>query len=43
MARSRIGIWFPGAKGGVATTALVGLAALKKGLIGGAGLVSQLP
>lgn len=43
MARSRIGIWLIGAKGGVATTALTGLTALKKGLIGNAGLVSQLP
>jgi myo-inositol-1-phosphate synthase len=43
MARSRIGIWLIGAKGGVASTALVGLAALKKGLIPQAGLVSQLP
>src|SRR5277367_3506699 len=43
MARSRIGIWFIGAKGGVATTAQVGLIALKKGLIGNAGLVSTLP
>jgi myo-inositol-1-phosphate synthase len=43
MARSRVGIWLIGAKGGVASTALVGLTALKKGLIGNAGLVSQLP
>ena len=43
MARSRIGIWLVGAKGGVASTALVGLAALKKGLVGEFGLVSQLP
>src|SRR5205085_1430380 len=43
MARSRVGIWLIGAKGGVASTALVGLCALKKGLIGNAGLVSQLP
>jgi len=43
MARSQIGIWFIGAKGGVATTALVGLIALRKGLTTGAGLVSQLP
>ncbi|MBI3838617.1 MAG: inositol-3-phosphate synthase [Planctomycetia bacterium] len=43
MARTRIGLWLIGAKGGVATTALVGLTALKKGLIGPAGLVSQLP
>jgi myo-inositol-1-phosphate synthase len=32
-----------GAKGGVATTAIVGLCALKKGLTGDSGLVSQLP
>jgi myo-inositol-1-phosphate synthase len=43
MARSRIGVWLIGAKGGVASTAQVGLAALKKGLIANAGLVSQLP
>lgn len=43
MARARIGIWLVGAKGGVATTATVGLVALKKGLIGNAGLVSELP
>ena len=39
----RIGLWFIGAKGGVATTAITGLVALKKGLIGEAGLVSALP
>ena len=43
MPRSRIGIWLIGAKGGVASTATVGLVALKKGLIGKAGLVSELP
>ncbi len=43
MARDRIGIWLVGAKGGVATTAIVGLCALRKGLIGPAGLVSALP
>ncbi|MGE0608289.1 MAG: inositol-3-phosphate synthase [Pirellulales bacterium] len=43
MARSRIGVWFIGAKGGVASTATTGLVALSKGLIGNAGLVSQLP
>jgi myo-inositol-1-phosphate synthase len=42
MARRRIGVWLVGAKGGVASTAQVGLAALKKGLISNAGLVSQL-
>ena len=39
----RIGIWLIGAKGGVATTTIVGLCALRKGLIGDSGLVSQLP
>ncbi len=43
MARSRIGIWLIGAKGGVATTAMVGLNALKRGWIGPVGLVSALP
>ncbi|HEV2971320.1 MAG TPA: inositol-3-phosphate synthase [Pirellulales bacterium] len=43
MAHARIGLWLIGAKGGVATTTLTGLTALKKGLIGNAGLVSALP
>ena len=43
MSNSRIGIWLIGAKGGVASTAIVGLAALKRRLVGAAGLVSQLP
>lgn len=43
MTQPSIGIWLIGAKGGVATTAIVGLAALKRGLTGAAGLVSQLP
>ena len=43
MAQNRIGIWLIGAKGGVATTTIVGLTALKEGLIGSAGLVTQLP
>jgi myo-inositol-1-phosphate synthase len=43
MANPKIGIWLVGIKGGVASTAIVGLAALKKGLVGNAGLVSQLP
>jgi len=43
MARSRIGIWLIGARGGVATTSIVGLLALKKGLVGDQALVSQLP
>jgi len=40
---SRIGIWFIGAKGGVASTAILGLAALKRGLIAPVGLSSCLP
>jgi myo-inositol-1-phosphate synthase len=43
MARSRIGIWLVGAKGGVAATVLVGLTALKKGWMQPVGLVSALP
>ena len=43
MARRKLGVWFIGAKGGVATTVTVGLVALRKGLTGNAGLVSQLP
>jgi myo-inositol-1-phosphate synthase len=43
MARRRIGVWFVGAKGGVATTSITGLLALKKGLTGTQGLVTQLP
>ncbi|MGA2032192.1 MAG: inositol-3-phosphate synthase [Thermoguttaceae bacterium] len=43
MAKGRIGIWLVGARGGVASTAIVGLTALKKGLIQGTGLVTELP
>ena len=43
MARRKIGIWLIGAKGGVATSVTVGLAALRKGLAGNAGLVTELP
>lgn len=43
MASRRIGIWFIGARGGVASTTIIGLAALKQGLIGNDGLVSTLP
>ena len=43
MARRKIGIWFVGAKGGVATSATLGLVALRKGLAGNGGLVTQLP
>ncbi len=43
MGRSRIGIWFIGARGSVATASAVGLAALQRQRIGNAGLVSELP
>ena len=43
MARARIGVWLVGARGGVATTSVLGLTALRKGLAGHQGLVSQLP
>lgn len=43
MAASRIGIWLIGAKGGVAATAAVGLAALKQQQMAATGLVSELP
>jgi myo-inositol-1-phosphate synthase len=38
----RIGIWLIGSKGGVAITTIVGLIALKKGLVAPTGLVSHL-
>ena len=43
MAQAEIGIWLIGARGGVATSAIVGLCALKRGLVGQMGLVSELP
>lgn len=43
MARRRLGVWIIGAKGGVATTVILGLVALRKGLAGQEGLVSELP
>jgi len=43
MARRKLGIWIIGARGGVAATVCVGLAALKKGLAADQGLVSKLP
>jgi myo-inositol-1-phosphate synthase len=42
MAKRRIGVWFIGAWGGVATTVIVGLLALKRGLTGTTALVSAL-
>ncbi|MBN1908240.1 MAG: inositol-3-phosphate synthase [Pirellulales bacterium] len=43
MSRPRFGIWLIGARGGVATTSIVGLAALKQKLVEPTGLVSGLP
>jgi myo-inositol-1-phosphate synthase len=43
MARRKLGVWFIGAKGGVATTVTIGLVALRKGLAENVGLVTQLP
>jgi myo-inositol-1-phosphate synthase len=43
MANSHVGVWLIGAKGGVASTAILGLAALKRGLTDSAGLATQLP
>jgi len=43
MSQRRIGLWFVGARGGVAATVALGLAALQKQLAGNVGLVSALP
>ncbi len=43
MSSPRIGVWFIGARGGVAATATLGLLALQKGLTDSVGLVSSLP
>jgi len=43
MSDPRIGIWLVGAKGGVASTATLGLVALQRGGIVPVGMVSQLP
>jgi myo-inositol-1-phosphate synthase len=43
MAPPRTGIWFIGARGGVAATATLGLLALEKKLATSVGLVSELP
>lgn len=43
MAKRKVGVWLIGAWGGVATTVVVGLAALRKGLTQTTGLVSELP
>lgn len=41
--RPRLGLWIVGARGGVAVTTVVGLAALRRGLTGTTGLVTSLP
>jgi myo-inositol-1-phosphate synthase len=43
MTDSHVGVWLIGAKGGVASTAILGLVALKKDLTESVGLMSQLP
>ena len=43
MAANRIGVWFIGVFGGVATTTVLGLVVLGKRLAGTVGLVSELP
>ncbi len=42
MSKRKVGVWLIGARGGVATTVIVGWAALKQGLTPDCGLVSQL-
>ncbi len=39
----RVGLWLVGARGGVATTAILGLAAVRRGLAPTTGLVTELP
>jgi len=41
--QSRLGLWLIGSRGGVAATSLVGLIALRRGLVPPVGLVSALP
>lgn len=41
--RKRVGLWLIGARGGVASCTIVGLAALRRKLMGNEGLVSALP
>ncbi|MBM4001302.1 MAG: myo-inositol-1-phosphate synthase [Planctomycetes bacterium] len=43
MAKHRTGIWLIGAKGGVGTTCILGIAALRRRLTDTIGLVSELP
>jgi len=41
MAARRVGVWLIGAKGGVATTMMTGLAALRRGAIEPVGLLTE--
>ncbi|MDT7727093.1 MAG: myo-inositol-phosphate synthase [Actinomycetota bacterium] len=43
ISRDRVGVWFIGARGSVATTAITGAAALRAGLAAPAGCVGELP
>jgi myo-inositol-1-phosphate synthase len=43
MSERRVGLWIIGALGGVGTTVALGLAALRRGLIDGVGLTTELP
>ncbi|HEV2947467.1 MAG TPA: inositol-3-phosphate synthase [Gemmataceae bacterium] len=43
MSKRRVGLWLIGAFGGVGTTVAMGMAALRRGLIGQTGLVTSLP
>jgi myo-inositol-1-phosphate synthase len=43
MNERRVGLWFIGALGGVGTTAVLGLAALRRGLSDGTSMVTALP
>ena len=43
MAQRRVGLWFIGACGGVASTTALGIAALARGLTPTTGLVTALP
>jgi myo-inositol-1-phosphate synthase len=43
MSKRRVGIWFIGALGGVASTAALGMAALRRGLMDMTGMVTGLP
>ena len=43
MSKQKVGIWLIGARGGVATTAILGLCGLKRGLVDATGTISGQP